>query len=711
MSRAEPVSIESLLKKQKEEKEAAAKPKFLSKEERAALAIAKRTQEIKEQKLKDENAKKDRAALEKEADGLRYRDNRRYGHPERNHHHRSDRNDRRTNSSTNPNIPTGPRADRGMAPPPPPEKTAESSYTPPMSSTDMDAIRSRYLGVDKKKRKIRKMNDRKFVFDWDAQDDTFANDPPPANRQGAQTMFGRGHLAGMDDIRPTSTQTSSITANLADPLERRKALKSGLDERHWSEKPLSELKERDWRIFREDFSISARGGQIPHPLRSWEESDIPKPILDVIATIGYKEPSPIQRQAIPIGLSNRDVIGIAETGSGKTAAFVIPMLAFISSLPTFTDENRHLGPYALILAPTRELAQQIESESRKFATPLGYKCVSIVGGRAVEEQQFNLREGAEIIIATPGRLKDVLERHVLVLSQCRYVVMDEADRMVHLGFEADLLFILDRLPRSAMDDGGAVESAFDLTPMDVDSNEYGEGQESEDLDPKSKVRNRVTTLFSATMPPAVERLARKYLKRPAIITIGEAGRAVDTVEQRVEFVHGGEEKKKQKLLEILNTGQWGSPIIVFVNQKKTADLIAKEVGRAGWSTSTLHSGKNQEQREAALQALRDGAADILVATDLAGRGIDVQDVTLVINYQMASTIEAYVHRIGRTGRAGKLGTAITLLTNEDDEVMYDLKQEISKSPVSKVPPELAKHEAAQHKVSREMKRKREDDVE
>ncbi|KAJ3812365.1 P-loop containing nucleoside triphosphate hydrolase protein [Lentinula aff. lateritia] len=689
MSRTEPVSIESLLKKQKEEKEAAAKPKFLSKEERAALAIAKRTQEIREQKLKDENAKKDRAALEKEADGLRYRDNRRYGHPERNHHHRNDRNDRRTNSSTNANIPTGPRADRGMAPPPLPEKTAESSYTPPMSSTDMDAIRSRYLGVDKKKRKIRKMNDRKFVFDWDAQDDTFANDPPPANRQGAQTMFGRGHLAGMDDIRPTSTQTSSVTANLADPLERRKALKSGLDERHWSEKPLAELKERDWRIFREDFSISARGGQIPHPLRSWQESDIPKPILDVIATIGYKEPSPIQRQAIPIGLSNRDVIGIAETGSGKTAAFVIPMLAFISSLPTFTDENRHLGPYALILAPTRELAQQIESESRKFATPLGFKCVSIVGGRAVEEQQFNLREGAEIIIATPGRLKDVLERHVLVLSQCRYVVMDEADRMVHLGFEADLLFILDRLPRSAMDDGGA-----DLS-----------------LDPKSKVRNRVTTLFSATMPPAVERLARKYLKRPAIITIGEAGRAVDTVEQRVEFVHGGEEKKKQKLLEILNTGQWGSPIIVFVNQKKTADLIAKEVGRAGWSTSTLHSGKNQEQREAALQALRDGAADILVATDLAGRGIDVQDVTLVINYQMASTIEAYVHRIGRTGRAGKLGTAITLLTNEDDEVMYDLKQEISKSPVSKVPPELAKHEAAQHKVSREMKRKREDDVE
>jgi ATP-dependent RNA helicase DDX23/PRP28 len=267
--------------------------------------------------------------------------------------------------------------------------------------------------------------------------------------------------------------------------------------------------------------------------------------------------------------------------------------------------------------------------------------------------------------------------------------MDEADRMVHLGFETDLLFILDKLPSETMvgEDTGA---------MDVDGEEVKKG------------RTRVTTLFSATMPPAVERLARKYLKRPATITIGEAGRAVDTVDQRVEFVNG-DEKKKQLMLEILNSGQYPSPIIVFVNQKKTADMVAKDLSRAGWSAATLHSGKTQEQREASLQSLRSGDSDILVATDLAGRGIDVQDVSLVINYQMAGTIEAYVHRIGRTGRAGKQGTAITFLTNDDDEVMYDLKQEISKSPVSKVSPELAKHESAQHKVSREMKRKRDAD--
>ncbi|KAF8797946.1 P-loop containing nucleoside triphosphate hydrolase protein [Phlegmacium glaucopus] len=749
--RSEPLSIESLLQKQKDEKESASKPKFLSKEERAKLAISKRAQEIREEAERRETTRRDRDALEREADelaqrernnkyGSRYQD--RYAHPERDRDRdrggdRSGRRDRdgprggRQQQAPPPsqtqddrrsregfqNIPTGPRAERGKGStnqditmssasmPPPPVPTSEPSsnaYVPPMTETDLSAIRSRYLGVDKKKRKIRKMNDRKFVFDWDAQDDTFAEDSPVAvgsNRQGAQVMFGRGRLAGMDDGGGTgprrvsnNNNNGAVETQLADQRERRKAEKAGFDDRHWTEKPLEEMKERDWRIFREDFSISARGGSIPHPLRSWVESTIPQQILECIERIGYKEPSPIQRQAIPIGLQNRDIIGIAETGSGKTAAFVIPMLAFISSLPLFTDDNRHLGPYALILAPTRELAQQIESEARKFASPLGYKCVSIVGGRAVEEQQFNLREGAEIIIATPGRLKDVIERHVLVLSQCRYVVMDEADRMVHLGFENDLTFILDALPSEAMQGEDLGEQ------MDVD----GETM-------IKKGRTRVTTLFSATMPPAVERLARKYLKKPAVITIGEAGRAVDTVEQRVEFV-SGDEKKKQKLLEILNSGLYASPIIVFVNQKKTADMVSKDLSRAGWNAATLHSGKNQEQREAALQSLRNGESDVLVATDLAGRGIDVQDVSLVINFQMANTIEAYVHRIGRTGRAGKMGIAITFLTNDDDEVMYDLKQEISKSPVSKVPIELAKHEAAQRKVSREMKRKREDEV-
>ncbi|EEB90915.1 hypothetical protein MPER_10816, partial [Moniliophthora perniciosa FA553] len=299
-NRSEPLSIESLLQKQREEKEAAAKPKFLSKEARAQLAIAKRAAEISEQRKKEEEARRDRETLEKEAEELRRREggqankfgryedssNSRYAHPERDRgprgrgrgsHHRGDRDRDRDKDRDYGNVPTGPRADRSKpsttANTPQASSSHSTSNTPgPQSSgsgaatptpgtdgnyspdVDMDAIRTRYLGVDKKKRKIRKTNDRKFVFDWDAQDDTAEDSSVvPASNQGPQPMFGRGHLAGIDLAHDLSTQD-----HLADTRERRKALKTGIDERHWTEKPLNEMRERDWRIFREDFSISAR---------------------------------------------------------------------------------------------------------------------------------------------------------------------------------------------------------------------------------------------------------------------------------------------------------------------------------------------------------------------------------------------------------------------------------------------------------------------
>jgi len=602
-----------------------------------------------------------------------------------------------------------------------------SSAVPP-TSAELEVIRARYLGAatvaaaagpsrGPKKPRARKLQDKKFVFDWDASEDTTSaevgtwrdklargeTDGVPyelAARAGAAagaveggagiagggTMFG-GRLAGYDEGGRRRGVIAGSGDKHADSLERRRAGRHGIDDRHWTEKSLEEMKDRDWRIFREDFSISTKGGRIPHPLRSWTESTIPPIILQVIEEIGYKDPSPIQRAAIPIGLQNRDLVGIAQTGSGKTAAFVIPMLDYIGHLPPLSEENRHLGPYALILAPTRELAQQIEHETKRFAGPLGYKTVSIVGGRSVDEQQYALRDGAEIVIATPGRLKDILDRSVLVLSQCRYVVMDEADRMVDLGFEVDLTAILDAMP------------ADSVKP---------EGDDEVLSEEEAKWKYRVTTLFSATMPPVVERLTKKYLRQAATVIIGNAGEAVDTVEQRVEFVQGPD-KRKTRLQEILRTIGLPPPMIVFVNEKKTADQVVKFVQQAGRRGVTLHSGKNQEQREAALQALRDGDAEVLVATDLAGRGIDVPDVTCVINWQMASTIEKYVHRIGRTGRAGKQGIAITFLGNEDEETMYDLKQEISKSPISVMNPELAHHQAAKTRITREMKRKRDED--
>ena len=275
---------------------------------------------------------------------------------------------------------------------------------------------------------------------------------------------------------------------------RKDKLQSRTDDRHWSEKSLQEMTDRDWRILKEDFDMSTRGGHIPNPLRSWQESDIPPKILKVIQSIGYKEPTPIQRQAIPIGLQSRDIIGIAETGSGKTAAFVIPMLAFISQLPPLTYDNSHLGPYSIILAPTRELVQQIEQETLKFSQGMNFKAVSLVGGHTIGEQAFNLRDGAHIIIATPGRLRDMIDRRILVLSQCTYVVLDEADRMIDLGFEEDVNFILDQLP---------------LSNLKPDSEEAEDIKDLQKRMGGTRVVYRQTVMFSATMPAAVERLAKK----------------------------------------------------------------------------------------------------------------------------------------------------------------------------------------------------------
>lgn len=336
-------------------------------------------------------------------------------------------------------------------------------------------------------------------------------------------------------------------------------------------------------------------------------------------------PTPIQRQAIPIGLKCRDLIGIAETGSGKTAAFVLPILVYIQSLPPITDISKNDGPYSIVLAPTRELAQQIEMEAQKFARPLGFTVVSIVGGHAIEEQVHKLRNGAEIVIATPGRLVDCLEKHVLVLSQCNYVVMDEADRMIDMGFEEDVQRVLDALPLS------------NVKP-DTDEAENPELMSRMLRLGKKELRYRQTVMFSATMPPPLERLARKYMRRPATVIIGNAGQAVDTVEQIVRMVGPDEERRKKLLLDLLSGDQEG-PIIVFVKEKRMCDVLAKELYRIGWKAVTLYGSKSQEAREEALTQLRDGRADALVATDLAGRGIDVPDVKLVLNYNMAKTIE------------------------------------------------------------------------
>merc|ERR1719154_557054 len=330
------------------------------------------------------------------------------------------------------------------------------------------------------------------------------------------------------------------------------------------------------------------------------------------------------------------------------------------------------------MAPTRELAQQIEEETNKFGEPLGIRTVAIIGGLSREEQGMKLRMGCEIVIATPGRLCDVLENRYLVLNQCTYIVFDEADKMIDMGFEPDVQKILSYMP---------------VTNEKPDT-EDAENEETLLQNFLSKHKYRQTVMFTATMPTAVERMARKYLRRPAIVHIGAIGKPVERVEQIVHMCN--ENDKRNKLITILNSGI-DPPIIIFVNQKKGADVLAKGLEKRGYNAATLHGGKGQEQREEALSGLKEGGKDILVATDVAGRGIDVKDVSMVINHDMAKTIEMYTHRIGRTGRAGKTGKAVTFLTTEHSELFYDLKEMLTSSPVSTCPHDLAQHPEAQNK--------------
>ncbi|SMQ52480.1 unnamed protein product [Zymoseptoria tritici ST99CH_3D7] len=695
----EPLSVEELLAKKKARDAAAAKPKFLSKKER--------------EKLAQEKAQKEAAALKKDQP-VPVATPAANGHAVHNGQNGHNGVPSGPRSMRNGHAPAGPSVTRPslsekgfdtLPPPPPPQrsdrepdnaKLKKKNHNQSESEVAAELIKQRYMGAEQNvstfsaKNKRKRTTEKKFNFEWNAEEDTSPDYNPLYNVRTENNFFGRGKLGGFaDDANDTAAKQYARAIEERDPdagsrraaemleMEKRRREEGGRNgiDKHWSEKRLEHMRERDWRIFKEDFNIATKGGAIPNPMRSWEESGLPKRLLDIVYDAGYVEPSAVQRAAIPIALQSRDLIGVAVTGSGKTAAFLLPLLVYISNLPPLDEMTKNDGPYAIILAPTRELAQQIELEAKKFATPLGFTCVSLVGGHSIEEQSYNMRDGAEIIIATPGRLVDCIERRVLVLSQCCYIIMDEADRMIDLGFEEPVNKILDALPVS---------------------NEKPDSDIAEDPDAMAKHTYRQTMMYTATMPPAVERIARKYLRRPATVTIGNVGEAVDTVEQRVEFVPG-EDKRKKRLAEILHSREFAAPIIVFVNVKRACDSLARDIQKMGFQTVTLHGSKTQDQREAALASLRNGQTEVLVATDLAGRGIDVPDVSLVVNFMMSHNIEAYTHRIGRTGRAGKEGVAITFLGNEDADVMYDLKQMIGKSKISRLPNELAKHEAAQQR--------------
>lgn len=472
---------------------------------------------------------------------------------------------------------------------------------------------------------------KKFNFGWKEDDDTWTEDSLLAK-------YSIEQKPRKDDLL------------LLNPR------KNKLDSLHWSEKPLEKMKDRDWRILKEDFEIITKGSNLPNPLRNWKESKIPNELINIIDKLGYKDPTPIQRASIPISLSKKDIIGIAETGSGKTLAYLIPMLSKLLKLPRLNEFSKVDGPYGLILVPTRELAQQIETEFQKFSKYLPeIDIISIVGGKLIEKNIIDLQNRTiEIIIATPGRLIDCLERHILVLNQVNFLVLDESDKMIEMNFGEQVAKITEYINK-----------------------------------------NRQNMMFTATMTSDVEKLSKEYVNDPAIVNIGDVSSTEMVVNERIEqkfefFTTDDDSKKLKRLSRILSNNQYTPPIIIFINYKETGEYLFKNLTQSGFKVSIIHGSKKQEQREFAIKQLKDGKVDILIGTNVASRGIDIPNVSLVVNFQMTKKIDDYIHRVGRTGRAGAYGTSITFLSEDADLDIYgDLKKALQRSG-NKIPEELKK---------------------
>jgi ATP-dependent RNA helicase RhlE len=358
-------------------------------------------------------------------------------------------------------------------------------------------------------------------------------------------------------------------------------------------------------------------------------------ILQAVQDAGYTEPTPIQVAAIPHILAGHDLIGIAQTGTGKTAAFVLPILTMLSS----SQNGQRRGARALVVAPTRELVVQIEENVRAYAKHLPLRMATVFGGVSERPQIEALRHGVDLIVATPGRLIDLMGQRAANLSAIEFLVLDEADRMLDMGFLPPIRQIVKALPQK-----------------------------------------RQTLMFSASLSREIEKLTHEFQRSPKIVEIGRRANPADTVTQLVYEVRP--HLKPALLLHLLSDPQFDT-VLVFTRTKHGADRIARKLGSSGITTGTIHSNRSQNQRLRALKDFKSGAVRVLVATDIAARGIDVDGISHVVNYDFPMHSEDYVHRIGRTGRAHAIGDAISFITPEDQGPLRSLERFIGRGIVRK----------------------------
>ncbi|XP_044751061.1 putative ATP-dependent RNA helicase Pl10 isoform X2 [Coccinella septempunctata] len=395
----------------------------------------------------------------------------------------------------------------------------------------------------------------------------------------------------------------------------------------------------------EDIPVEATGDKTPNHITSFEEVQLTEIIRNNIALARYDTPTPVQKYAIPIIIGKRDVMACAQTGSGKTAAFLVPILnqMYERGPPNITHgrSRRKQYPLGLVLAPTRELATQIYDESRKFAYRSRVRPCVVYGGALIKEQMSDLDRGCHLLVATPGRLLDMIERGRIGLDYCQYLVLDEADRMLDMGFEVQIRKIV----------------------------------ENENM---PKTGKRQTLMFSATFPSPIQKLARDFLDNYIFLAVGRVGSTSQNITQQIFWVE--EHEKRSFLLDLLNAADLTQPsaehlTLVFVETKKGADSLEEFLHNEGYPVTSIHGDRIQREREDALKQFRSGNTPILVATAVAARGLDIPHVKHVINFDLPSDIEEYVHRIGRTGRMGNLGLATSFFNKRNQNLatgMLDL---------------------------------------
>ena len=362
-------------------------------------------------------------------------------------------------------------------------------------------------------------------------------------------------------------------------------------------------------------------------MTKFDELGLAKPVQKAIASLGYEKPSPIQAEMIPVLLEGNDAIGIAQTGTGKTAAFLLPLLTFLSRLNSRPQKGKC---DVLILTPTRELASQILDNARKYGQNMKFASALIVGGARYEGQLRALAKGVNLIVATPGRLIDHIETGAADLSNVSYVVLDEADQMLDMGFVPAIREIMSTVPDE-----------------------------------------RQTILTSATMPKPIEKLANELLSSPKRIAVSRESEPAKNVRQEIIFVD--KPQKPAQLLSVLDEQEW-SKVIIFTRTKRGADKVQVQLIKKGIIAQSLHGDKSFGQRRHIMEEFKSGEVPVLVATDLAGRGLDISDVSLVVNYDIPNIAESYVHRIGRTGRAGRKGVAVSLVDRSEKAYLRDIEK-------------------------------------